>query len=83
MDFMLKHDKVIKDGIGILGISKGSDIVGYLSTVCPQVLLTVDNNRAFISDFLYQIKAAVRISGAPYWNVGVVRHRGVEFPAQE
>lgn len=37
INFLLKHPKVNDRGIGMVGISKGSEIITYMSTVCPKV----------------------------------------------
>lgn len=44
VDWFSNHSDVIKDGVGILGVSKGAEIALMLSMECPQVKSVVNIN---------------------------------------
>ncbi|XP_076053242.1 acyl-coenzyme A thioesterase 5-like isoform X4 [Oratosquilla oratoria] len=59
VDFLLKHEKVMKSGVGTIGVSKGGDLALSMATYIPKVKASV-----WINGCNANVQAAFRLHGS-------------------
>lgn len=73
VEFLLKHDKVLDNGVGVIGTSKGGDLALSMAAFIPSVLACV-----VINGFCAPITVGLRVNDSvypslPFWSHETIR----------